>query len=64
MGILDSLFNAATGGNKSASQMSDRELQRKLDKGVGKNTGESIATRASYIREAESRGISANQKKK
>jgi hypothetical protein len=61
MGLLDILFG---GGNKSPSEMSDRELQRKLDRGVGKNTGESVASRASYIREGEKRGISADQKKK
>ena len=65
MGILDFLLNSLMGGsNSSASEMSDQELQRKLDRGVGKNTGESLAQRASYIREGESRGISANQKKK
>ena len=60
MGILDFLF----GSSKSPSEMSDSELQRKLDKGVGKNTGESLSTRANYIREGEKRGISADQKKK
>ena len=59
MSLLDKLF----GSSKSPSSMSDRELQRKLDSSVGKNTGESIATRASYIREGERRGITANQKK-
>lgn len=60
MGILDILF----GSSKSPSSMSDKELQRKLDRGVGKNTGESIASRAAYIREGQNRGISANQYKK
>lgn len=60
MGILDFLF----GSSKSPSEMSDSELQRKLYKGVGKNTGESLSTRANYIREGEKRGISADQKKK
>ena len=49
--------------NKAPSEMSDRELQRKLDYGVNKNTGESISSRAAYIREGEKRGIKANQKK-
>lgn len=59
MSFLDKLL----GSSKSSSEMSDRELARKLNRGVGKNTGEDIATRASYIREAERRGISADQKK-
>ena len=58
-----SLLGKLLGSTKSPSSMSDRELQRKVSQGVGKNTGESIASRASYIREAQSRGISANQKK-
>ena len=59
-----SLFGKLLGNsNKAPSQMSDRELQRKLDSGVGKNTGESISTRAAYIREGEKRGIKDNQKK-
>ena len=53
MGLLDKLL----GGSKSSSDMSDRELQRKLDRSKGRNTGEDIATRASYIREAEKRGL-------
>lgn len=60
MGFFDKLLSSS----KPASSMSDRELQRKLDRGVGKNTGESIATRASYIREGQRRGITANQDKK
>lgn len=59
MSLLDKLF----GSNKSPSNMSDRELQRKLNQGIGKNTGESIASRASYIREGQKRDITANQKK-
>lgn len=64
MGLLGALLDLVTGSGKTPSEMSDRELQRKLDRGVGKNTGESISTRASYIREGEKRGISANQDKK
>ena len=65
MGFLDSLFSAlSSGGGKAPSQMSDRELQRKLNNGVGKNTGESISQRANYIREGEKRGITSDQKKK
>ena len=60
MGLLDSIFGSMS-SSKPASSMSDRELQRKLDKGVGKNTGESIAQRANYIKEGEKRGIKANQ---
>ena len=60
MSFLDWLLNQA----KSSSQMSDRELQNKLNRGVGKNTGEDIATRASYVREGLSRGITADQDKK
>ena len=59
MGFLDKLL-----GSKSPSEMSDRELERKLNNSVGKNTGESVATRASYIREAENRGIKIDQEKK
>ena len=64
MGLLDALLSLIGGSGKSPSEMSDRELQRKLDNSVGKNTGESLASRASYIREGEKRGISANQDKK
>lgn len=64
MGLLDSLFEALDYNRKTPSEMSDRQLQRKLDKGVNRNTGESLATRAAYIKEGQSRGISANQKKK
>ena len=60
MGFFDKLL----GSSKPASSMSDRELQKKLNRGVGKNTGESVATRASYIREGQRRGITANQTKK
>lgn len=60
MGLLEALF----GSVKSSSSMSDRELQRELDRGVGRNDGRSIAERASLIREGQSRGITANQKKK
>lgn len=59
MSLFDKLFSMT----KSSSEMSDRELQWKVNRGVGKNTGEDIATRASYLREAERRGISADQKK-
>lgn len=62
MGLLDAIFNAVA--SKSPSEMSDSQLQRKLDKGVGKNTGESIASRAAYIKEGQNRGIYANQSKK
>ena len=61
MSLLGLLFNAFA-GSKSSSEMSDRELQRKLDRGVGRNTGEDVATRASYLREAERRDIKSNQK--
>ena len=62
MGILSSLIGALlNGGNKSSSEMSDRELRRNLNSSAGKNTGESIAQRASKIKEAEKRGI--NHKK-
>lgn len=57
-----SLFDKLLGGGKSPSSMSDRELQRKLNSGVGRNTGESVATRASYIREGERRGIKPEKK--
>ena len=58
MGILSGLIGALLSGNsKSPSEMSDKELKRKLDKSAGKNTGESIATRANYIKEANKRGI-------
>ena len=60
MSFLDWLLNQA----KSSSQMSDRELQNKLNRGVGKNTGEDIATRASYVRAGLNRGITADQDKK
>ena len=60
MSLLDKLF----GGSKSSSEMSDRELQRELNKGVGRNNGKSLSERASLIREGERRGIYANQDKK
>ena len=60
MGLLDILF----GGNKSPEEMSDSELQKKLNSGVGKNTGESVATRAAFIKEGIKRDIYADQKKK
>ena len=63
MGFLDVLFELLGGSNKKPSEMSDRELQRKLDRGVGKNTGESLASRSAYIKEGKSRGIDAKQKK-
>ena len=58
MGLLDALFGSSS---KSPSSMSDRELQRKLNSSVGKNTGESIASRASYIKEGQKRGISGKK---
>ena len=62
MSILGNILSSLLGsGSKSPSEMSDRELQNKLNSSAGKNTGESIATRASYIREAQERGI--NHKK-
>ena len=64
MGLLDVLLGLVGSASKTPSQMSVKELQRKLDSGVGKNTGESVASRAAYIREGEKRGISANQNKK
>ena len=59
MGLLDKLL----GATKPSSQMSDRELQRELNRGVGRNTGDDIATRASRILEGQCRGITADQKK-
>lgn len=64
MGLLDLLYRLAGSNGKRPSEMSDRELQRKLDSSVGKNTGESISSRASYIREGEKRGMSSKQNKK
>ena len=55
MGFLDKLLGGSS--SKSPSEMSDRELQRRLNSGVGKNTGESVATRARTIMEGEKRGI-------
>lgn len=60
MSLLDKLL----GSSKPSSQMTDRELQRELDRGVNRNTGKSIAERASLIREGERRGIHANKDKK
>lgn len=51
MGILDSLF----GGSKPSSDMSNAELTKELKKNL--RHGESIAERASKIREAENRGL-------
>ncbi len=63
MGLLGDIFGSLLNdGSKSPSDMSDRELQRKLNSGVGKNTGESVATRANYIREGQKRGITPKQK--
>lgn len=62
MGLLDALKNLSS--TKAPSEMSDSQLQRKLNSGVGKNTGESIATRAAYIKEGHERGIYAEQRKK
>ena len=62
MGLLDALLGLLI-NSKSPSEMSDRELQRKLDSSVGKNTGESVSSRAAYIKEGEKRGISSKQNK-
>lgn len=62
MGLLGAIFNLVT--SKTPSEMSDSQLQRKLNDGVGKNTGESIASRAAYIKEGQKRGIYADQTKK
>jgi len=58
------LFDKLVGSSKSSSSMSDRELQRELNRGVGRNNGQSVAQRASVIREGLNRGITADQKKK
>ena len=60
MSLLDFLF----GSRKPSSEMSDRQLQRELNRGVGVNNGKSVAERASLIREGDRRGIYANQDKK
>lgn len=39
------------------NEMSDKALLQKLKEGIGKNTGESVATRAHYIAEAYKRGL-------
>jgi len=39
------------------NEMSDKALLQKLKEGTGKNTGESVATRAHYIVEAYKRGL-------
>ncbi|MBQ8540036.1 MAG: hypothetical protein IJ435_01035 [Clostridia bacterium] len=58
MSILgDILSSILSGGSKSPSEMSDRALKNKLNSSAGRNTGESISSRASYIREAQKRGI-------
>ena len=62
MSLLDVLRSLSS--SKVPSEMSDSQLQRKLNSGVGKNTGESIATRAAYIKEGQKRGIYAQQDKK
>jgi len=59
VGLLDKIFG---GGSSSLSSMSDSQLQRTLDRGVGRNTGESVATRAAQIREGAKRGITPNKK--
>lgn len=59
MGFLDKLFGSSSA---SPSKMSDAQLQKKLDNSVGKNTGESVASRAAYIREGQKRGITPKQK--
>lgn len=45
MGFFDALKGSSS---KSYSDMSDRELKRDLQRGKGRNTGESVATRAEY----------------
>ena len=61
MSLFEALKNLVS--SKSPSEMSDSQLQRKLNNGVGKNTGESIASRAAYIKEGQARGIYADQNK-
>lgn len=39
------------------NEMSDKALLRKIANGIGKNTGESVSTRAHYIIEAYKRGL-------
>ncbi len=58
MGFLD-ILSSLTGqpSTKELSDMSDRELTRELRNGQGKNTGESVSTRAHKIMEAEKRGL-------
>lgn len=43
---------------------SDKKLQKDLKNSYGKNTGESVATRAHKIMEAEKRGIDYKPKTK
>lgn len=60
MSILGDILSSLLGsGSKSPSEMSDRELQHKLKSSVDRNTGESLATRATYIKEGKKRGINS-----
>ena len=47
----------ATSKMVGLDDMSDTALLRKIKEGIGKNTGESIASRAHYIMEAYKRGL-------
>lgn len=60
MGFFDALKRSSS---KSYSDMSDRELKRDLQRSMGRNTGESVATRAKKIMEAEKRGLDWKEKK-
>lgn len=64
MSLFDSFKRVVSSNSKSLSDMSDRELARDLERGKGRNTGESVATRAHKIMEAEKRGIDINKKSK
>ena len=55
MGLLGSIIGAVINSCKSSSDMSDSELTRELKKDM--RSGESIAERASKIREADARGL-------
>ena len=44
-------------GFTSLSEMSDKDLLRKIKAGIGKNTGETVSGRAQYIIEAYKRGL-------
>ena len=60
MGLLDLLLGS---NSKPYSKMSDKELARDLRRGQDKNTGESVATRAKKIMEAEKRNLDWKPKK-